>query len=341
MQASYKKHLLQFKVPAHTSRGSYNEKVMYLLTLSNGSHVAVAEAAPLPDLSIDSMPKMEEKMLEVCTYLNEQNDILEIYDVLQLQHFPSIQFALECAFEKLKYKEPYLLFHSAFTEKKEGIPINGLVWMASKENMWQQIEQKIEAGYTCIKLKIGALDFDEECRLLEQVRKKYSAHKITLRVDANGAFTIDDAKQKLNDLATFELHSIEQPIKSNQHDAMQQLCAETKLPIALDEELIGANVIGTSEKLLNYIRPQFIVLKPTLLGGFKNCNRLIDTASKNNIGWWITSALESNIGLNAIAQYCGTLKFSMPQGLGTGALYVNNFEEYLTVKKGILYFDKN
>ncbi len=338
MQATFKKHLLEFKIPAQTSRGSYTHKEVYLLTVSDGVSNALAEASPLPDLSIDPMPKMEEKMLDVCSYLNEQNDRHEINYALQLQHFPSIQFALECAFEKLKYKEPNLLFPSAFTEKKEGIPINGLVWMADKENMWKQIESKIEAGYTCIKLKIGALDFDEECRLLERVRKIHSAHKITLRVDANGAFAIDDAKQKLHDLFQFELHSIEQPIKSKQYDAMQQLCAETKIPIALDEELIGMDATENSEGLLKYIRPQFIILKPTLLGGFKNCNRWIRAASKNQVGWWLTSALESNIGLNAIAQYAGTFRVTLPQGLGTGTLYRNNFKENTIINDGMLFY---
>ncbi len=338
MQASFTKHLLQFKIPAQTSRGSYSEKEVYLLHLSDKDNEATSEASPLPGLSIDTIALMEEKLRELCTYINTQKDIRELHDALQLQNFPSIQFALECALEKLKYIETGLLFPSAFTEKKVGIPINGLVWMADIENMLQQVLTKIDEGYTCIKLKIGALDFDSECRMLEMIRKNYSAHKITLRVDANGAFSIEDAKQKLKDLARFELHSIEQPIKAGQYEAMQQLCKESKIAIALDEELIGINAALEGEKLLKIIHPQFIIIKPTLLGGFKNCNTWINLSSKYNIGWWITSALETNIGLNAIAQYCGTLNVLIPQGLGTGQLYENNFKETTEIKNGVLHY---
>lgn len=338
MQASFKKHLLEFKIPAQTSRGSYSEKEVYLLTLSKNTVEAIGEASPLHGLSLDNTEMMEKKLTELCIYINTKQDLDELYDALQLRYFPSIQFALECALEKLKHPEPNILFPSAFTEKAQGIPINGLVWMSDIENMMQQVEAKVDAGYTCIKLKIGALDFDSECRMLERIRKNYSAHKITLRVDANGAFTFQDARQKLKDLSRFELHSIEQPINAGQYEAMQQLCAETRVPIALDEELIGVYAQDAGEELLKMIRPQYIILKPTLLGGFKNCDTWIHLASKYNIGWWLTSALESNIGLNAIAQYCGTLNVSMPQGLGTGMLYKNNFKETTEIRNGTLFY---
>ncbi len=337
MKAHFEKHLLKFKIPAQTSRGSYLDKEVYLLHLHEDGNHAIGEASPLPDLSIDNMDGMAEKLTEVCTYINEKKNIADLNDVLQLKEFPSIQFAFECAFEKLKYLEPELLFPSEFTLGKKGIPINGLVWMASSEDMLQQVEVKVNEGYTCIKLKIGALDFDEECRMLEKIRKQYSAHKITIRVDANGAFALEDAKQKISDLRRFELHSIEQPIKAKHYDAMQQLCAETKIPIALDEDLIGVDA-NTKNKLLNFINPQFIILKPTLLGGFKACDSWIYSASKYNIGWWLTSALESNIGLNAIAQYCGKLNLNIPQGLGTGALYSNNFNSMTLIDQGMLCY---
>ena len=338
MHASFNKHLLDFKIPAQTSRGSYSQKEVYLLTLTEAKITAIAEASPLPGLSIDDPGAMEMKLTEVCAYINAQQNIREIYDALQLQYFPSIQFALECAFEKLKHPEPNLLFPSAFIEKKTGIPVNGLVWMSDITTMLEQVEQKIEEGYACIKIKIGALDFDAECKMLEAIRKKYSAHKITLRVDANGAFSTDDAIAKLLDLSRFELHSIEQPIAAGQYESMQALCAMSKTPIALDEELITIDVAEKGERLLKMIRPQYIILKPTLIGGFKNCNAWIRYAENNNTGWWITSALESNIGLNAIAQYCGSLNVSIPQGLGTGALYKNNFEELTEIRKGFLFY---
>jgi o-succinylbenzoate synthase len=335
MKASFEKHLLKFKTPARTSRGSYIDKEVFLLHLTSNAIEALGEASPLPDLSIDDM---EEKMEEVCTYLNQQKNIREIHEVLQLKHYPSIQFALECVFERLKYQQKNIFFPSAFTEKKTGIPINGLVWMEDALNMLKQVDAKVEQGYTYIKLKIGALDFDEECRMLELIRKKYSAHKITLRADANGAFETEDALQKLNELKRFELHSIEQPIAAKQYETMQQLCAESKIPIALDEDLIGINPAAGGEKLLKFVRPQYLILKPTLIGGFSICDQWIQLASKYNVGWWLTSALESNIGLNAIAQYCGKLNVSLPQGLGTGLLYENNFEATTEIRDGMLYY---
>ncbi len=338
MHASFENHLLKFKIPAKTSRGSYTDKIVYVLTLTHEGRQVLAEASPLPDLSIDDMPLMEEKLQACCSYINEQKDLFEIFDALELKKFPSIQFAIESAFEGLKYKTPGIFFPSLFTDKKEGIPINGLIWMADITQMLEQITLKVEAGYQCIKLKIGALDFDAECRLLEQVRKIYSAHKITLRVDANGAFSSDDATQVLRDLKRFELHSIEQPIKAGQPDAMQKLCAETPIPIALDEELIGVDANLNAALIVKYIRPQYLILKPTLLGGYKNCNTWINAAHQFHIGWWITSALESNLGLSAIAQYCASLNVTLPQGLGTGALYQNNFQENTEIRKGILYF---
>jgi o-succinylbenzoate synthase len=338
MQAYYEKHFLDFKIPARTSRGAYTSKEVYLLYLVSEGVTTISEASPLPDLSIDKMDQMESKLAEVCTYINENNPFHDIHDVLQLQHFPSIQFALECGIAQLKHKEPNIVFPSSFTEKKTGIPINGLIWMAEIENMLQQVESKIEAGYECIKLKIGALDFDAECRLLEIIRKKYSAHKITLRVDANGAFAVDEALPKLKDLSRFELHSIEQPIKPGQYDAMQEICASSKIPVALDEELIGVNAYANAEQLIRHIKPQYLILKPTLLGGFTPSDTWIKCASKFNAGWWVTSALESNIGLNAIAQYCGKLEMTMPQGLGTGALYVNNFKENTFIENGLIFY---
>lgn len=338
--ADIEKHLLEFKKPAVTSRGSYAEKEVWLLKLSspeNPNVIGVGECSPFVDLSIDAVPHYEVKLREVCGMLNQgfSPDALELHD------YPSIQFGLETALHDLKHGGKHIIYLSDFVNSQKPIPINGLIWMDSKEEMLKQVETKIAEGYTCVKMKIGALDFDEECRMLESIRKHYSAFKIELRVDANGAFKPDTALEQLKELSRFELHSIEQPIKQNQWDSMQELCAKTPLPIALDEELIGVDVLEDGDKLLSYIKPQYIILKPSLIGGFKVGQAWIDKANKHNIGWWITSALESNIGLNAIAQWTATLNSPMPQGLGTGKLFKNNFTSPLDINQGHLFYRKD
>jgi o-succinylbenzoate synthase len=257
----------------------------------------------------------------------------------KLAAFPSIQFGLEQAFLSLHSQDPFELFSSNFTQKEAPIPINGLIWMGSEAFMLSQLEQKLQKGFRCIKMKIGAIDFETEIGILKSIRNNFSPEEIELRVDANGAFTPGDAMDKLNQLAKFQLHSIEQPIKPKQWDAMAKLCEDTPLPIALDEELIGVFDVTDKEKMLQIIRPQYIILKPSLVGGFHGSKTWIALAEKQGIGWWVTSALESNIGLNAIAQWTYTLKPTMPQGLGTGSLYTNNIESPLVVKRGEIYYD--
>ncbi len=252
---------------------------------------------------------------------------------------PSIQFGLEQAFLSLESQSPYLLFPSGFTNSNEGIHINGLIWMGSKEFMKTQIREKLEQGFKCIKMKIGAIDFDTEIELLQSIRKEFSSDDIELRVDANGGFTANEALDKLKRLSEYDLHSIEQPIKVNQFEEMARLCETTPLPIALDEELIGVFGVTKKEEILQTIQPQYIILKPSLVGGFKGSMEWIDLADKKEIGWWITSALESNIGLNAIAQWTYTLNSKMPQGLGTGSLFTNNIESPLEVKNGYLQYN--
>ena len=244
------------------------------------------------------------------------------------------------AFRSLASKAPFLLFPSEFTDGNKSIYINGLVWMGDEAYMKRQIEEKLEKGYNCIKLKIGAIDFDKELALLEFIRSHFSAKQIEIRVDANGAFSSDQALSKLNQLSVFQLHSIEQPIAKNQIEEMAVLCSQTPLPIALDEELIGIFGIESKRALLKKIKPQYIILKPSLVGGFKGSQEWIDVAESMDIKWWITSALESNIGLNAIAQWTYTLSNPMPQGLGTGGLYTNNFDSPLEVKQGQLIYNK-
>ena len=211
--------------------------------------------------------------------------------------------------------------------------------MGSQDFMLEQIMEKMNAGFTCIKLKIGAIDFEKELELLRFIRAHFTASQMEIRVDANGAFAYMEALSKLSQLAEFELHSIEQPIKNGQPDKMAKLCLETPLPIALDEELIGCVNIEDKANLLDRIAPQFIILKPSFVGGFAGTQEWIDLAQERGIGWWITSALESNVGLNAIAQWTHTLNPDMPQGLGTGALYTNNIDAPLVVENGALWYD--
>ena len=245
------------------------------------------------------------------------------------------------AFKSLESSNRFELFPSAFTKGLDGISINGLVWMGEEAFMRKQIEEKIEAGFDCIKLKIGAIDFQTELNILKSIRKEFSTSDIELRVDANGAFSKDEALEKLKRLSDFKLHSIEQPIKPKQFEAMANLCEQTPIPIALDEELIGVFSNEEKEKVLNTIKPQYIILKPSLVGGFKGSKQWIDSAEDLKIKWWITSALESNVGLNAISQWTYTLKNKMPQGLGTGSLFTNNFESPLTVKNGTLHYNNS
>ncbi|MEG0849858.1 MAG: o-succinylbenzoate synthase, partial [Flavobacterium sp.] len=285
--------------------------------------------------SADDRDDYEEKLKWTCENIHLGETTL--WEALL--EFPSIQFGVEMAFLSLKSENPYLLFPSNFTSHSESTPINGLVWMGEASFMKQQIEEKLADGFNCIKLKIGAIDFQKELELLEFIRSHFSAEQIEIRVDANGAFALNEALDKLNQLNTFQLHSIEQPIKKGNITAMADLCNVTPFPIALDEELIGVFSLQEKEELLQKIKPQYIILKPSFVGGFRGTQEWITLAEKYNIGWWITSALESNIGLNAIAQWTFLLNSKMPQGLGTGALYTNNFDCPLEVKQGQLWYN--
>jgi L-alanine-DL-glutamate epimerase-like enolase superfamily enzyme len=257
----------------------------------------------------------------------------------ELLEFPSIQFGVEMAFLSLQSKTPFELFPSSFTKGNDAMRINGLVWMGDEAYMKSQIEEKLAQEFTCIKLKIGAIDFEKELELLRYIRQNFDAKTIEIRVDANGVFNSFEALDKLKQLAVFELHSIEQPIQKNNTDLMADLCKSTPFPIALDEELIGVFLFSEKEALLKKIRPQYIILKPSLVGGFKGTLEWISIAESLNIGWWITSALESNIGLNAITQFTFTLQNPLPQGLGTGGLYTNNFDGPLEINKGHIQYN--
>ena len=334
MKATYKKYTLNFKQASGTSRGVLRTKETFFLTLYQHNKMGIGECAIFRGLSCDDRPDYEDKLQWLCNniHLNSENLLLELVE------FPSIQFGLEQALLSLKSKNIFKLFPSKFTQSKDSININGLIWMGNEAFMKQQIEEKLKDGFSTIKMKIGAIDFKSELDLLKSIRKEFSSKEIELRVDANGAFKPSEALEKLKKLSEFDIHSIEQPIKQGQINEMANLCLKTPLPIALDEELIGVFNVTKKEELLQIIQPQYIILKPSLVGGFKGSEEWITLANKQNIGWWITSALESNIGLNAIAQWTYILDNKMPQGLGTGGLYTNNIESPLEVKNGSLNY---
>jgi len=335
IKATFKNYILQFKLPGGTSRGVLHTKETFFLKIIKDQNIGIGECAVFKGLSVDDRPDYEEKLQWLCDHIHLDKEFL----LNELLEFPSIQFGLEQALLSLKSKDPFELFSSRFTEGTDSISINGLIWMGDKSFMQKQIKEKLQSGFTTIKLKIGAIDFKTELALLRNIRKEFSVNEIELRVDANGAFHPKEALEKLNQLSEFQLHSIEQPIKAGQWDEMAGLCKKTPLAIALDEELIGVFKKSDKEKMMQSINPQYIILKPSFIGGFQGTDEWIDISKKNKVDWWITSALESNIGLNAIAQYTYILQNKMPQGLGTGSLFTNNFISPLTVKNGALFYD--
>lgn len=328
--------LLHFKQPAGTSRGVYTTRKIWLVHLSDGQREGVGECAPLPDLSCDALPDDEYASIlnKVCEDFCSSGEI----DYEALRDYPSMLFGLETALLNLQNGDR--LFDTAFSRGETGIPINGLVWMGNHEEMLCRMEEKLASGFRCIKLKIGAIDFDQELDLIRRIRDRFSFHEVELRVDANGAFPYDEALYKLELLSQYNIHSIEQPIKAGQWAYMADLCRESPLPIALDEELIGVNDPEMKRHLLNIIKPRYIILKPSLHGGMAGCREWIETARDLGIGSWITSALESNIGLNAIAQFASSVygdHITMPQGLGTGQLFTDNIPMPLEIRNDQLW----
>ncbi len=334
MQAHYIHFQLQFKFPAGTSRGVLHYKPSSFLILEDNGFRGIGECSTIPGLSIDNMDLYNSKLDEVCRLLNSK----AVVEDIDLTGFPSIAFGLETALLDLKTGGKRLLFDTYFTQGKAGIPINGLVWMGDKAFMQKQIREKIAAGYRCIKLKVGALDFDTEKDIIKEIRKQFSADDIELRLDANGGFSAEKALEKLNILADYQIHSIEQPIKPGQWESLADICQKSPIPVVLDEELI---CLQPEIEMLEAIKPAYIILKPSLIGGFSISEKWIRLAEKLNIGWWITSALESNIGLNAIAQWTSSLNSSLPQGLGTGLLYHNNIPSPLEINDAKLYYRKS
>ena len=340
------KKILHFKQPAGTSRGVYTTRKIWLVHLSEGDKTGVGECAPLPDLSCDALPDetYETKLHQFCQALCQAGEL----DDDALRPYPSMRFGLETALLSLQSSlhspiSTHLLYDTPFSRGEEGIPINGLVWMGRYDEMLQRMEEKLEKGFRCVKLKIGAIDFDQELDLVKRIRDRFSFHEVELRLDANGAFKYEEALYKLELLSQYAIHSIEQPIRQGQWAYMAELCRESPLPIALDEELIGVNDPEMKHHMLNIIKPRYIILKPSLHGGMMGCREWIEAAKQQGNGSWITSALESNIGLNAIAQFASDVygpHIRMPQGLGTGQLFTDNIPMPLTIIKDKLMIKK-
>ena len=336
MRFEIEKKTLHFKQPAGTSRGVYTTRKIWLVRLSDGEREGVGECAPLPDLSCDAMGDEEYRSIlnKVCEEFCQRQEL----DNDSWRQYPSMLFGLETAW--LNMTNGDRLFDTAFSRGEVGIPINGLVWMGSYEEMLERMEEKLEKGFRCVKLKIGAIDFDQELDLVKRIRERFSHHEVELRLDANGAFKYEEALYKLELLSQYAIHSIEQPIKAGQWAYMAELCRESPLPIALDEELIGVNDPEMKRHMLNIIKPRYIILKPSLHGGMQGCREWIETAKDMGIGSWITSALESNIGLNAIAQFASDVygdHITMPQGLGTGQLFTDNIDMGLEIRGDMLF----
>ena len=335
MKLTYSRYALNFKVPGGTSRGILHQKETFFLKLESDDKTGLGECGLFRGLSHDDRPDYESKLIWLSRNLDNDLEWLKS----QLEEYPSILFGLEQAFLSLEQSSSFELFPSKFTRGQDAIPINGLIWMGDKGYMQQQIREKLESGFDVIKLKVGAIDFQTELDLLKSIREQFPEDEIEIRVDANGAFEPSEALEKLKHLSDYSIHSIEQPIRQGQIESMAELCRLSPIPIALDEELIGLTRAGLREELLNNVKPAYLIFKPSLIGGMAVCDHWIDLCKRHDIGWWITSALESNIGLNAIAQYTYTLCNPMPQGLGTGGLFTNNIASPLRVERGALRYD--
>jgi O-succinylbenzoate synthase len=335
IEARIQKRVFHFNFDAQTSRGRMKNKTSWFIQVWNKEApgtIGIGECGPLPGLSPDDRPDFEEVLNDCVDQLGATVVGPDMPGKLVPPGFPSIRFGLETAWHDLTNGGRRIIFDNNFV-RGTPIPINGLVWMGDMDQMLQQVSQRVAQGFRCLKLKVGGLNFEKECDILRYIRSKYYKENITIRLDANGAFKMDEVLYRLKELSKFNIHSIEQPIKPGLTD-MAELCATSPIPVALDEELIGIESSAEKKKLLERIRPPFIILKPTLHGGFKSCKEWIALAEDAGTGWWITSALESNIGLNAVCQFTANYTVAMPQGLGTGLLYEDNVDSPLTVAGG-------
>ncbi|WP_321495477.1 o-succinylbenzoate synthase [uncultured Desulfobacter sp.] len=334
MKARVIEHKLQFKRPAGTSRGVLNHRRVWYLVLEKEGRIGVGECAPLPGLSAETIPDVEQALAALAA---DPDGFCARSDPHSLPS--SVWFAVETALKDLEEDSNQILFPSRFTSGEKGIPINGLIWMGELSFMKEQVRQKLDMGWRCIKLKIGALQFDDELAVLKGIRAEYSPDDVILRVDANGGFTPDQVMDRLGQLAELEIHSIEQPIAKGQWPQMAGICRHSPLDIAFDEELIGITERVEKIRLLDTLSPRYLVLKPSLHGGMKGCDEWIELARVRGIDWWITSYLESDLGLNAIAQWTFLKQPHLHQGLGTGQLFTNNMASPLAIRGEQLFFD--
>lgn len=338
LQTDFFKRTFHFNFDARTSRGRMKEKHSWFVKVwseNDPGCIGLGECGPLPGLSVDDRPDFEDVLKDCLRHLNDSSQAV---DSVVPTGFPSIRFGIETALLDLEHGGQRKIYDNSFF-KGTPIPINGLVWMGDLDSMLQQVSMKIEKGFRCIKIKVGGLNFEKECDILQYIRSKYYRENITIRLDANGAFKPDEALYKLNELSRFTIHSIEQPVKAGS-DMLSELCQKSPIPIALDEELIGVEMHPEKINVLDRIKPAFIILKPTLHGGLKSCAEWIRLAEERQIGWWMTSALESNIGLNAICQFTANYPVTLPHGLGTGQLYDDNIDSPLTVSAGEIVYDQ-
>lgn len=339
LKAKLTPYTLDFIKPAGTSRGIMLKKKSWILALSDGQNTGLGEFSIIESLSPDWSDEYENQLQHICTLINQSASIEELIN--QFSESSSIVFGLETAYFDLKNGGKRIIFDTPFYREQQAIPINGLIWMNDKVTMLKSIEEKLKLNFNCIKLKIGAIDYEDEMNLLQFIRNSFPKEVIEIRVDANGAFAPEYVKKVLYQLAKLDIHSIEQPIKPGQVQEMAALCENTPTPIALDEELIGIHDYHRKSELIEIIQPQYIILKPSLHGGIKGSTEWIEIADSKQVSWWMTSALESNIGLNAIAQLTSTFDNKLYQGLGTGALYHNNIESPLTVANGHIFYDSD
>lgn len=334
LKASFKKYTLSFRSPAITSRATMNYKETYFIKIwaeKNPDIFGIGECALFKGLGADDKPDYEQKLQHYCDNINN----ISISEIA----YSSIRFGIETALLDLKNGGKRLIFPTKWVDGDNPIQINGLIWMGSYKEMLNRLEEKLELGFSCIKLKIGGIEFNKEIKLLRFIRSNFPATDLQIRLDANGAFSLSSALVQLEQLAKYDIHSIEQPIKQHQWEEMANICRHSPIPIALDEELIGIESVEQKSEMLYTINPAYIILKPSLCGGFMGSEQWVKLANDMNIGWWATSALESNIGLNAIAQWVSTHKITMPQGLGTGNLYTNNIESPICQIDDILTYN--
>ncbi|MGB3466187.1 MAG: o-succinylbenzoate synthase [Cyclobacteriaceae bacterium] len=346
LKLDFSPYILDFRFDAGTSRGVMKQRKTWFLKVcesENPDHFGIGECAPLPGLSTEDISQIDfelermQKIIGECTLKTFTKDPLEKISELTDPSFPSVRFGLETAILDLINGAKRIIYDNAFTRGQLKIPINGLIWMGEKSFMHQQVDEKMAAGFECVKMKVGAIDFADEIELLKNIRKR-GGDKLDLRIDANGAFSNREIFKIIRQLDQIKLHSIEQPIMPRQPEAMSLICEKSTIPIALDEDLIGIHTKSGKIELLDYVKPQYIVIKPSLVGGLKSTAEWIALAEERGIGWWITSALESNVGLNAIAQLTAEYSVSMHQGLGTGQLYHNNVKSPLHIENGYLQY---